>query len=497
MVTALANAHMDSTPIVAITGQVASTHIGTDAFQEAPITEISAAVTKHNFLITNVADVETALDAAFVLAAAGRPGPVLVDITKDALAATLPDQLEELDHLASLVPLFASADVADQCAAALDVIVAATRPVLYIGGGVVRAGAEDVLEQLVEYTSIPVVTTLTALGALPGDHRYNLGMPGMHGTVAAVAALQAADVVVAVGARFDDRVTGTGGGFAPGAKIVHIDVDDAEIGKNHPVDVPVLADAAVALQSLLDQVRHRGLDQSRLVPWWEKVRRWQETFPLGFDVPSDGSLGPQQVIFALGQAAPPDTIFTTGVGQHQMWAAQFLPHRKTHTWITSAGLGTMGFAVPAAIGAKLGRPDRPVWAVDGDGSFQMTSQELATAVLAQVPIKIAIVNNGVLGMVRQWQSLFYGSRFSATTLNSHVPDFAALARSYGAVGLRAQTVDEMHEVIAQANAVDDAVVVVDFRVHPDAMVWPMVPAGVSNSDIAIARSLAPVWAEDD
>jgi len=495
LVTPLADAYMDSVPIVAITGQVPSAAIGTDAFQEADIRGITIPVTKHNFLVTDPAEIPRRVAEAFHIAATGRPGPVLVDIAKDALQAMTTYVWPQKLDLPGYRPV--TRPHGKQVREAARMIMEARRPVLYVGGGIIRANASAELKVLAELTGMPVVTTLMARGAFPDSHPLHLGMPGMHGSVAAVGALQKSDLIVALGARFDDRVTGKLSTFAPEAKIVHADIDPAEISKNRTADVPivgdcreVVADLVVALQAELDA--GRAVDYAA---WWRQLDAMRSTYPLGYDTePEGGDVAPQYVIERLGALVGPDAVYCAGVGQHQMWAAQFIRYEKPRSWINSGGLGTMGFAVPAAMGAKVGRPDATVWAVDGDGCFQMTNQELATCALNDIPIKVAVINNGTLGMVRQWQTLFYGSRYSNTDLHSRrIPDFVKLADAYGCVGLRCESTGDVDATIEKAMAVDDRPVVVDFTVHQDAMVWPMVAAGTSNDDILVARGMAPVW----
>ncbi len=505
LVTPLADAYMDSVPIVAITGQVPSHAIGTDAFQEADIRGITMPITKHNFLVTNADEIPQRIAEAFHLAATGRPGPVLVDISKDALQAITdfawPPRLDLPGYKPTTRPH------GKQVREAAALISAARRPVLYVGGGVLRAGATEELAELAELTGAPVVTTLMARGAFPDSHPQNLGMPGMHGNVTAVTALQKADLLVALGARFDDRVTGQLSSFAPGALIVHADIDPAEIGKNRRADVPIVGDARETIVALLEALRSEQAAGRRpdLSDWWTQLDDWRSRYPLGYDWPEDGSLSPQYVIERLGAIAGPDAVYAAGVGQHQMWAAQFVKYEKPATWLNSGGLGTMGYAVPAAMGAKYGRPDTTVWAIDGDGCFQMTNQELATCAIEGIPIKVAIINNGNLGMVRQWQTLFYEGRYSNTKLHVQdehgrpkpvrIPDFVALAEALGCVGLRCETRDDVDSVIEKAMAIDDAPVVIDFVVGHDAQVWPMVAAGASNDDIMAARDLRPVFGE--
>jgi acetolactate synthase-1/2/3 large subunit len=493
LVTPLADAQMDSVPIVAITGQVASASIGTDAFQEADIRGITMPVTKHNFLITRADDIPRAIAEAFHIAGTGRPGAVLVDIAKDALQHQTIFQWPESVALAGYKPVMEPESSAVRDAAAL--IAQSTNPVLYVGGGIIKANAHKELMKLAELTGAPVVTTLMARGAFPDSHHQHLGMPGMHGTVAAVTALQKADLLITLGARFDDRVTGKLSSFAPGAKVIHADIDPAEIGKNRIADVALVGDLKNTIDLLIPAiVAEFKKQQPDLSAWWSQVNSYRERFPLGYDHPDDGSLSPQFVIQRLGQLAGPDAIYVAGVGQHQMWASQFINYENPRTWLNSGGLGTMGYSVPAAMGAKVGAPDKVVWAIDGDGCFQMTNQELVTCAINKIPIKVAIINNESLGMVRQWQTLFYNERYSNTDLHSkRIPDFAKLAEAMGCVGLRCESRDDVDRTIAQAMEINDQPVVVDFSVHRDAMVWPMVAAGTSNDEIVVARSLAPIW----
>ncbi len=494
LVTALADAYMDSVPIVAITGQVASAAIGTDAFQEADIRGITMPVTKHSFLVTEPEGIPTAIAAAFRIAGTGRPGPVLVDIAKDALAATGTFVWPGSVDLPGYHPV--TKPHAKQLRSAVGLIGEARRPVLYVGGGVIKAHAADGLAELVKNTGIPVVTTLMARGALPESNPLNFGMPGMHGTVAAVGALQRSDLLIALGTRFDDRVTGKLSSFAPGAKVIHADIDPAEISKNRVADVPIVGD----LKPVLDELNEllRGADLPDFTPWVDYLSGLRQKYTLGIEPTKEDMLSPEYVIKRIGEKAGSDAIFVTGVGQHQMWSAHLLPFERPGRWMTSGGAGTMGYCVPAAMGAQVGAPDSLVWGIDGDGCFQMTNQELVTCALEGIPVKIAVINNQSLGMVRQWQTLFYGERYSNTDLKSlRVPDFPKLAEAMGCVGLRAETVDEVDTVIDQAMAVTDRPVVVEFVVHKDAMVWPMVAAGTSNDDIKIARDLAPAWDEEE
>ena len=493
LVTPLADAQMDSVPIVAITGQVPAPAIGTDAFQEADIRGVTMPVTKHNYLITDPADIPRAIAEAFHIASTGRPGAVLVDIAKDALQKETTFNYPKNISLAGYNPVLVPKQESINDAAAL--IAQSKKPVLYVGGGVIKANAAKELMQLAEITGAPVVTTLMARGAFPDSHKQHLGMPGMHGTVAAVTALQKADLLITLGARFDDRVTGKLSTFAPNAKIIHADIDPAEIGKNRHADVALIGDLKNILQALAPATKSAlAKSQPDLTPWLNETYGWRSKFPLGYDKPSDGSVSPQYVIERIGKISGPDTIFTAGVGQHQMWASQFIGYEKPRTWLNSGGLGTMGYAVPAAMGAKVGAPDTTVWAIDDDGCFQMTNQELVTCALNNIPIKVAVINNESLGMVRQWQSLFYNQRYSNTDLHSkRIPDFKLLAEAMGCVGLRCERPEDVDKTIEAAMAINDRPVVVDFNVHRDAMVWPMVAAGTSNDDITVARSMAPVW----
>jgi len=493
LVTPLADAQMDSVPIVAITGQVPSAAIGTDAFQEADIRGVTMPVTKHNYLITNPDDIPRAIAEAFHIASTGRPGAVLVDIAKDALQKETTFNYPKNVSLAGYNPVVEPKSEAIRDAAAL--ITQSKKPVLYVGGGIIKANAAKELMQLAEITGAPVVTTLMARGAFPDSHPQHLGMPGMHGTVAAVTALQKADLLITLGARFDDRVTGKLSTFAPNAKIIHADIDPAEIGKNRHADVAIIGDLKNILRALNPATKAAlAKSQPDLTPWLAETYGWRSKFPLGYDKPSDGSVSPQYVIERIGKISGPDTIFAAGVGQHQMWASQFIGYEKPRTWLNSGGLGTMGYAVPAAMGAKVGAPDTTVWAIDGDGCFQMTNQELVTCALNNIPIKVAVINNESLGMVRQWQTLFYNQRYSNTDLHSkRIPDFKLLAEAMGCVGLRCERPEDVDKTIEAAMAINDRPVVVDFNVHRDAMVWPMVAAGTSNDEITVARSMAPVW----
>jgi acetolactate synthase-1/2/3 large subunit len=461
LVTPLADAYMDSVPMVAITGQVAQPLIGTDGFQEADICGITMPITKHNFLVQDAADIPRVLAEAFHIAATGRPGPVRVDIAKDALQATTTFTWPVEMQLPGYRP--AARAHAKQVREAARLIVESKRPVLYVGGGVLKAHAATELRVLAELIGAPVVTTLMARGAFPDSHQLHLGMPGMHGSVAAVTALQKSDLLIALGTRFDDRVTGKLSTFAPDAAVIHADIDPAEISKNRPADVPVVGDAREIIADLIVAVQAE-LDAGKTpdyAAWWRQCAGWRSTYPLGYEPESDGSLAPQFVVQRLGKIAGPEAVYVAGVGQHQMWASQFISYENPYTWINSGGLGTMGFAVPAAMGAKVGRPDALVWAIDGDGCFQMTNQELATCAIEGIPIKVAVINNSSLGMVRQWQTLFYGSRYSNTDLRrdrpTYLPDFVKLAEAMGCVGLRCESEEDVDATIEKAMSINDEI----------------------------------------
>ena len=502
LVTPLLDAHMDSVPMVAITGQVPSKSIGTDAFQEADIRGISMPITKHNYLVTDPAKIPQALAEAFHIASTGRPGPVLVDITKDALQASTTFSWPPTFELPGYHPV--TRPHLKQIREAARLMRTSRRPIFYVGGGVIRAEAHEDLRRLVELTGIPVVTTLMARGAFPDSHPLHLGMPGMHGSVAAVTGLQKADLLITLGARFDDRVTGQLSTFAPGAAVIHADIDPAEIGKNRVADVPIVGDAKEVIRDLIDTIKadQAAGDVADYAEWVATATGWKATYPVGYVHDDETTIAPQAVIERLGEIVGPDAIYCAGVGQHQMWSSQFIRYERPRQWLNSGGAGTMGYSVPAAMGAKAGDPDRVVWAIDGDGCFQMTNQELATCVVNDIPIKVAIINNSSLGMVRQWQTLFYNERYSNTDLHtSHdqirIPDFVKLAEAYGCVGLRCDDPAKIDETIQAAMAINDRPVVVDFVVSRDAMVWPMVPAGVSNDEIQIAKGMAPNWSDDE
>ncbi|WP_119697540.1 acetolactate synthase large subunit [Microbacterium halotolerans] len=497
LVTAIADAHMDSVPLVAITGQVFSTLMGTDAFQEADIVGITMPVTKHSFLVKKAEDVPGAIAAAFEIASTGRPGPVLVDITKDAQQNEAPFVWPPRYDLPGYRPVTKAHG--KQIQAAAQMLSEAKKPVLYVGGGVIRARAAEELKTLAETSGAPVVTTLMARGAFPDSHEQHLGMPGMHGAVPAVLALQEADVLVALGARFDDRVTGKANLFAPDAKVVHVDIDPAEISKIRTADVPIVGDLKEVLVDL--DAALRGAEAPEIDEWWAYLSGLRDQYPLGFSPTTDGLLAPQQVIQRIGELTGPEGVFVAGVGQHQMWTAQFIKYERPNSFLNSGGAGTMGYSVPAAMGAKVAQPERDVWAIDGDGCFQMTNQELATCVLNDIPIKVAVINNSSLGMVRQWQTLFYDGRYSNTDLNTghdtrRIPDFVKLAEAYGCLAIRVEKEEEIDDAIKLALETNDRPVVIDFVVSADAMVWPMVPQGVSNSYVQYARDHAPAFDEE-
>ena len=495
IVTPLADAAMDSIPMVVITGQVATTAIGTDAFQECPITGVTMDITKHNWLVTDAQDLPRVIAEAFHVATTGRPGPVLVDVPKDVSNAPMdwywPASIDELD-LPGYHPR-TEGDPAEVRRAA-ELMAAARRPVIYAGGGILKARAAEALRALAERTGIPVVTTLMARGAFPDRHPLCLGKPGMHGNYTAVTALQHADLLIALGSRFDDRVTGKVSAFAPQAKVIHVDIDPAELGKVRRPDVAIAGDCRLVIEELLGALEAagasgpQGSERPELAPWMAQLRTWQAQFPLTYTQEDGGPLKPQFVVETLRDMTPDDTIVVAGVGQHQMWASQYWRFDHPYTWVNSGGAGTMGFAVPAAIGAKVGRPDRMVWAVDGDGCFQMTAQELVTASAERIPVKVAILNNAYLGMVRQWQELFYEERYSEVYLSPDLPDYVKWAEAMGCVGLKVESADEVAPAIEKANGIDDRPVVIDFRTDAFEKVYPMVPAGASNDDIIVGPS---------
>ncbi|MDQ1445861.1 MAG: acetolactate synthase large subunit [Acidimicrobiaceae bacterium] len=489
IVTPLCDAYMDSVPMVAITGQVPSTAIGTDAFQECDTVGITRSVTKHNELVMDAQDIPRIIREAFHIATTGRPGPVLVDLPKDVLQATMEwHEWPPAIDLPGYKPNTKGHPRMIKEAAKL--IAESRRPVIYAGGGILKARAAEALRQLAEMTGIPVVTTLMARGAFPDRHELCLGMPGMHGNYTAVTSMQKADLLIALGSRFDDRVTGKVGGFAPEAKIIHVDIDPAELGKVRRPDVPIVGDCRQVIEELVKAVAalDEGAQPDRSA-WMAQIRQWQQDFPLQYDRPSpdqaDGPLKPQYVLECLRDSTPDDCILASGVGQHQMWASQYWQFDHPYTWINSGGLGTMGFSVPAAIGAKVGRPDRMVWAVDGDGCFQMTAQELVTASAERIPIKVAILYNAYLGLVRQWQEMFYDERYSEVYLSPDLPDYVKWSEAMGCVAFRVEHPDEVQATIDKANEVDDRPVVIEFRTDSSEKVFPMVPAGLSNDDIVV------------
>ncbi len=486
LVTPLMDAYMDSIPVVAITGQVPRPVIGNDAFQEADITGITMPCTKHNYKVMDPDEIPMVIAEAFHIATTGRPGPVLVDIPKDVLQAATSFEWPSSINLPGYRPT--ERPNLKQIKAAVGMIREAHRPVIYAGGGIMKARAAHELLRFAEAVGAPVVTTLMARGALPDSHPLCLGMPGMHGKYAAVNAMQKADLLITLCARFDDRVTGDLATFAPDAKIIHADADPAEIGKNRAVDCPIVGDA----RSILEELNHAVVADMRsngaydFAEWRTEVGTWERDFPIAYDQSEDGPIKPQFVIDRIGQKTAGDALVVTGVGQHQMWASQMMPIERPYSFISSGGLGTMGFAVPAALGAKVGRPGERVVAIDGDGCFQMTAQELATATIEKIPFTVAILNNNYLGMVRQWQELFYKGRFSETYLPADTPDYVKLAEAYGGIGLRATTPDEVDNVLDKALGIDDRPCIIDFRTDPTEMCFPMVPAGASNDDILLA-----------
>ena len=508
IVTPLSNAYMDSTPLVVVSGQVATASIGTDAFQECDITGVTMGITKHNWLVKDAGDIPRVVAAAFHVATTGRPGPVLIDLPKDIANATMewywPESVEDLD-----LPGYHPCTDGDPelVRRAADLMLAAERPVIYAGGGILKARAAGALRELAERTGIPVVTTLMARGAFPDSHPLCLGMPGMHGNYTAVTAMQRSDLLIALGSRFDDRVTGKVDEFAAGARIIHVDVDPAELGKVRTPDVGIAGDCRLVIEELLGALGSLGLQGERrpgstveglpggagtpaasrpdLAPWWSQLHQWQERFPLYYDREAEGPIKPELVVETMRDLSPEDTVVVAGVGQHQMWASQWWRFEHPYSWVNSGGAGTMGFAVPAAVGAKVGRPDRTVWAIDGDGCFQMTAQELVTASAERIPVKIAILNNAYLGMVRQWQEMFYEERYSEVYLSPDLPDYVKWAEAMGCVGIRAESPEEVAPAIEKANAVDDRPVVIDFRTDAFEKVFPMVPAGASNDAIVV------------
>ncbi len=491
MVTPLCDAYMDSIPMVAITGQVGTSAIGTDAFQECDTVGITRSITKHNDLVMSAEDLPMAIRQAFHIATTGRPGPVLIDVPKDVLQNTMswnwPSQDEVEDSLPGYKPN--TKGHARMIKEAAHLILRAEKPILYVGGGVLKARAASALRELAEMLQIPVVTTLMARGAFPDNHPLCLGMPGMHGTATAITAMQKSDLLIALGARFDDRVTGRVNSFAPDAKIIHVDIDPAEQGKVRKPDVPIVGDCRLVIEAMIEALRdlmQGGEKQADLTAWRSRVSGWREQFPLAYEPSEPGeALKPQFCLEKLRDAAPEGTILVSGVGQHQMWSSQYWSFNEPYTWVNSGGLGTMGFSIPAAIGAKVGRPDKTVWAIDGDGCFQMTAQELVTASLERIPIKVGILNNSYLGMVRQWQEMFYEERYSEVYLSPDLPDFVKWAEAMGCVGIRVDDPSEVESAIDRANSINDRPVVVDFRVDAREKVFPMVAAGQSNDDVLL------------
>ena len=464
---------MDSIPIVALTGQVPTFLIGNDAFQEADITGITQPITKHNFLVQSAQEIPRIVKEAFHIASTGRPGPVLIDLPKDVQNAEIEFSYPDKVELRGYKPTFKGN--IQQVKRAAEEIANSSMPIIYAGGGVISSNASNELVELAETINAPVTTTLMGIGSIPAEHPLNLGMLGMHGTKYANYAIQESDLIIAVGARFDDRVTGKLESFAPNARVIHIDVDPAEISKNVKVQVPIVGDAKQVLKSL-----NKYIHRSRSEAWIEKINLWKKEYPLTYRKGSPNVIMPQYVIEQISEACK-DAIIVTEVGQHQMWAAQYFKHKKPRSFITSGGLGTMGYGFPAAIGAKVGRPDKIVFDIAGDGSFQMNSQELATVVQNDIPVIAVILNNGYLGMVRQWQELFYDKRYSHTFIKGSV-DFVKLAEAYGALGLRAERPSEVRPAIEEAvNSGRPAVV--EVIVECEANVYPMVPAGAAINEI--------------
>ena len=488
IVTPLADAYMDSIPLVVVTGQVPYAVIGTDAFQECDTVGITMPITKHNWLITDAQDIPRVVREAFHVATTGRPGPVLIDVPKDIATSTMDWYWPEKVDLPGYKP--SSKGHAKQIKEAARLIAQAERPVLYVGGGILKSRAAEALRELAEMTGIPVVTTLMARGAFPDDHELCLGMPGMHGNYTAITAMQKSDLLIALGSRFDDRVTGKLDGFAPEAKIIHVDIDPAEVGKVRRPDVPIVGDCRLVIEALIPATRREldNGDQPDLNPWRNQLRAWQEEFPMRYEQVEDGPLKAQYCVEMLRDHSPDDTIVAAGVGQHQMFASQYWRFNHPYTWVNSGGLGTMGFAVPAAIGAKVGKPERMVWGIDGDGCFQMTAQELVTASAERIPVKMAILNNAYLGMVRQWQELFYEERYSEVYLSPDLPDYVKWAEAMGCVALRVESPEEVGPAIDKANEIDDRPVVLEFRTDSSEKVFPMVPSGLSNDEIVVDPS---------
>lgn len=496
IVTPIADAYMDSVPMVVITGQVGTPVIGTDAFQEADVTGITMPITKHNYLLTDPEEIPEAVAEAYHIASTGRPGPVLIDLPKDVAQAEMkwywPDSLD----LPGYNPT--TKGHSRQIKAAAKLILESKRPVIYAGGGIIKGRAADELRSFAEMIGAPVATTLMARGAIPDDHELCIGMPGMHGNYTAITAMQRSDLLITLGARFDDRVTGRVDGFAPEAKVIHADIDPAELSKIRRADVPIVGDLSNVISALSNAVRveREKKPSPDLGPWWAQLREWQKKYPLAYEGPNGDGLKPQFVVEKLHEVTGGDAILVSGVGQHQMWASQFWRFNSPYSWINSGGLGTMGFAIPAAIGAKVGRPDETVWAIDGDGCFQMTGQELITASISRIPVKIAILNNAYLGMVRQWQELFYDERYSEVALGKEIPNYVGWAESMGCAAFRVEEVDDVIPTIEKAQAIDDQPVVIDFRTDWAEHVYPMVPAGASNDEVILSKAEDPDATED-
>ncbi|TVR27035.1 MAG: acetolactate synthase large subunit [Ilumatobacter sp.] len=494
LVTPLMDAYMDSIPMVGITGQVGTAAIGTDAFQECDTVGITRSVTKHNELIMSADDIPMAVRQAFHIATTGRPGPTLIDVPKDVLQNEMTWYWPTDGELDASLPGYrpTTKGHARMIKEAAKLILASERPVLYAGGGILKARAAEALRELAELTDIRVVTTLMARGAFPDDHPLCLGMPGMHGNATAITAMQKSDLLIALGARFDDRITGKVDAFAPEAKIIHVDIDPAEQGKVRRPDVPIVGDAKYVITEIVKAIRDLlagGETQADTTAWKSRISGWQEQFPLAYASSEPGeALKPQYCLEKLRDAAPESTILASGVGQHQMWASQYWNFNEPYTWVNSGGLGTMGFSIPAAIGAKMGRPDRTVWAIDGDGCFQMTAQELVTATVERIPIKVGLLNNSYLGMVRQWQEMFYDERYSEVYLSTDLPDYVKWAESMGCVAIRVESPEEVEPAIEKANSINDRSVVVEFRVDAGEKVFPMVPAGSGNDDVLLHPS---------
>jgi acetolactate synthase-1/2/3 large subunit len=483
LVTGIANAYLDSVPIVAMTGQVTLPFIGKDAFQEIDITGITLPITKHNYLVTDTASLAATVKEAFYIARTGRPGPVLIDLPRDILI----DQADFIYPEKVNLPGYKipTKGHPTQLKSAAELINKAQRPLIMAGRGVIISGASAELKQFAENAQIPVITTLLGIGCFPGNHVLNYGMAGMHGTGYANKAIDSTDLLIAIGMRFDDRVTGRISAFAPHAKIIHIDLDPAEIGKNVRVDVPIVGDVKAVLQAM-----QKMIETSRHIDWIQQLDEWRKQHPMT-DIRDGAELLPQYIVRQLYEATHGDAVIVTGVGQHQMWTAQHYSFQEPNSFISSGGLGTMGFGLPAAMGAKIGRPDKMVWLIDGDGSFQMTIQELATIVQDNIAVKIAIINNGYLGMVRQWQELFYGKRYVATPLSC--PDFVKVAEAYGIAGLRVTRREEVRPALEQAME-HEGPFLIDFKVEPEENVFPMVPPGAAVAEfIERPRKEVSIW----